>query len=281
VGPDGFHVPSHSRDSIRCPRRTRPRAGVLSPGTSAAIIGTSLRFPGFIERVVLFNSPLRSRRTRWRACGRGRRRKQATTSAGPRRWQPRGGLSTRRNAGDTSPRSTSRFWAHPGALRQVDFMTEPAPWRSCGFGAYEARRRKARSSQAPWPRRAPHADPPASDHVICGFGLMAAAVFPKHIGPFLLRDCGHFVQWEAAAVLAGAIGSYGKAEPGKKSVNSASDSCPLTCRAPCEPRTRLRESESSANAIRPARSSASGALTLTDGIFIAIRCPRVATSTRA
>jgi hypothetical protein len=22
-------------------------------------------------------------------------------------------------------------------------------------------------------------------------------VFPRHVGPFLLRDCGHFVPWEA------------------------------------------------------------------------------------
>ncbi len=26
-------------------------------------------------------------------------------------------------------------------------------------------------------------------------------VFDRAVGPFLLRDCGHFVQWEAAAVL--------------------------------------------------------------------------------
>ena len=27
---------------------------------------------------------------------------------------------------------------------------------------------------------------------------MAAQVFAQHTGPFLLRDCGHFVPWEAA-----------------------------------------------------------------------------------
>jgi pimeloyl-ACP methyl ester carboxylesterase len=48
-----------------------------------------------------------------------------------------------------------------------------------------------------------------SDHVLYpDFDRMAAVVFPNHVGPFLLRDCGHFVQWEAADVLAGAVGSF-------------------------------------------------------------------------
>ena len=37
-----------------------------------------------------------------------------------------------------------------------------------------------------------------SDHVIYpAFDRMAAEVFADHVGPFLLRDCGHFVPWEA------------------------------------------------------------------------------------
>jgi pimeloyl-ACP methyl ester carboxylesterase len=45
-----------------------------------------------------------------------------------------------------------------------------------------------------------------SDHVLYpDFDRMAAVVFPNHVGPFLLRDCGHFVQWEAAHALNSAI----------------------------------------------------------------------------
>ncbi len=33
------------------------------------------------------------------------------------------------------------------------------------------------------------------------FDRMAAAVFERHVGPFLLRDCGHFVPWEAPHAL--------------------------------------------------------------------------------
>ena len=41
-----------------------------------------------------------------------------------------------------------------------------------------------------------------SDHVIYPeFDRMAAVVFPDHVGPFLLRDCGHFVPWEAPGPL--------------------------------------------------------------------------------
>ena len=34
---------------------------------------------------------------------------------------------------------------------------------------------------------------------------MAAAAFPDHVGPFLLRDCGHFVPWEAPHALVSAV----------------------------------------------------------------------------
>jgi pimeloyl-ACP methyl ester carboxylesterase len=46
----------------------------------------------------------------------------------------------------------------------------------------------------------------ASDHVIYPeFDRMAAEVFPNHVGPFLVRDSGHFLQWEAADLLNNAL----------------------------------------------------------------------------
>ena len=45
-----------------------------------------------------------------------------------------------------------------------------------------------------------------SDHVLYpDFDKMAAVVFPDHVGPFLLRDCGHFVPWEAPHALVSAV----------------------------------------------------------------------------
>jgi hypothetical protein len=37
---------------------------------------------------------------------------------------------------------------------------------------------------------------------------MAAAVFAHHVGPFLLRDCGHFVPWEAPHALVSGTASF-------------------------------------------------------------------------
>ncbi len=37
---------------------------------------------------------------------------------------------------------------------------------------------------------------------------MAAVVFPDHVGPFLLRDCGHFVPWEAPHALASGVAAF-------------------------------------------------------------------------
>ena len=48
-----------------------------------------------------------------------------------------------------------------------------------------------------------------SDHVIYpDFDRMAAVVFAIHVGPFQLRDCGHFVQWEAAPQMVSAIRAF-------------------------------------------------------------------------
>ena len=49
----------------------------------------------------------------------------------------------------------------------------------------------------------------ASDHVLYpDYDKMAAVVFPNHVGPFLLRDCGHFVPWEAPGPLVSGLVSF-------------------------------------------------------------------------
>ena len=48
-----------------------------------------------------------------------------------------------------------------------------------------------------------------SDHVLYPeFDRMAAVVFPNHVGPFLLRDCGHFVPWEAPDALVSGVRAF-------------------------------------------------------------------------
>ena len=48
-----------------------------------------------------------------------------------------------------------------------------------------------------------------SDHVLYpDYDRMAALVFDRHVGPFLLRDCGHFVPWEAPQALVSGVVAY-------------------------------------------------------------------------
>jgi pimeloyl-ACP methyl ester carboxylesterase len=102
---------------------------------------------------------------------------------------------------------TSRFWAHDGAFDPGAAAFHAAPFASAehlraGFSAYEAVfDRDARSEASvlavnPDVRALILYGP--SDRVLpTTFDRDAAAAFPDHVGPFLLRDCGHFVPWEA------------------------------------------------------------------------------------
>ena len=46
------------------------------------------------------------------------------------------------------------------------------------------------------------------DVIYPDFDRMAATVFSHHTGPFLLRDCGHFVPLEAPTVLVSATRAF-------------------------------------------------------------------------
>lgn len=222
VGPDGFHdVASHSRDLYALVREELGHSSVIAVGGDLGgpvIQDLSLRYPGFVSRMVLFNSPLPFDKE-----------KMAGMNTRPAReasdYFVRQGTDADNLAGELATPEmrrryiatfyTSRFWAHPGSFtpEDVDFMTEP--WADgaklrASFGAYESTFKEAARSE-PTTMATPNPTPTMimfgpSDHVLYpDFDRMAAAVFPNHIGPFLLRDCGHFVQWEAAQQLNSAI----------------------------------------------------------------------------
>lgn len=227
VGPDGLHdVVSHSRDlyALVHDHLGHDRVVVAGGDLGGPVIqDLSLRFAGFVERIVLFNSPVPFDRERMA----GMRTRPAREASD---YFVRQGTDADALAAelDTAGRRcryiatfyTSRFWAHPGAFspEAVDFMTAPfgdgAKLRA-SFGGYEsAFSASARSEPAmveTVKRNPTHTlilfGP--SDHVLYpDFDRMAAAAFPDHVGPFLVRDCGHFLQWEAADVLNGAIGAF-------------------------------------------------------------------------
>ena len=221
VGADGFHdVPSHSRDLHALVRDLgHERVTVVGGDLGGPVIqDMSLRFPGFVEKMVLFNSPL----PYVKGAMDGMRTRPAREAGDyfQRQGREPDGLAGELRTGEERRRYiatfyTSRFWAHPGAFTPaaVDFMTEPfadgAKLRA-SFGAYESSLNEAARSE-PSVMTAPNPTPTMilfgpSDHVLYPeFDRMATVVFPNRVGPFLLRDCGHFVQWEAAHVLNGAI----------------------------------------------------------------------------
>ena len=222
VSPDGFHdVPSHSRDlyALMHDHLGHKTIAVAGGDLGGPVIqDMSLRFPGFIERMTLFNSPLPFDKEQM--AGMRTRPAREASDYFFRQGTDADALAAELDTPEERRRYiatfyTSRFWGHPGAFtpEEVEFMTEPfadgAKLRA-SFGAYESsfdeRARSELSAMA-----APNPTPTLilfgpSDHVIYPeFDRMAAVVFTNHIGPFLVRDAGHFLQWEAADVLNGAI----------------------------------------------------------------------------
>src|SRR5579871_257810 len=225
VGPDGFHdVPSHSRDLHALVTEHLGHSSIVAAGGDLGgpvIQDLSSRFPGLVQRLVLFNSPLPYVKDAMAGL-----RTRSSVEAGD--YFVRQGTDADALAAElASPQQrrayiatfyTSRFWGHPGAFSpaEVDFMTEPfadGTRLRASFGAYESvfaesARREPAMLAAPNPTPALLLFGPA-DHVIYpDFDRMAEIVFPNRVGPFQLRDCGHFVQWEAAGIFNGAVRSF-------------------------------------------------------------------------
>jgi pimeloyl-ACP methyl ester carboxylesterase len=238
VGPDGIHdVPTHSRDVHALVHDVigRERAVLVGGDLGGPVVqDAALRFPGFVERLVLFNSPLPYDKERM--AGLQSRAAREASDYFVRQGTDPDGLASELATPEQRRRYiatfyTSRFWAHPGAFLtaadlapagrfgggpSVDFHTEPfadgAKLRA-SFGAYESVFNDAARSEDAMLARNPDVEAlllyGPSDHVLYpDFDRMAAQVFPRHVGPFLLRDCGHFVPWEASTQLVSAVRSF-------------------------------------------------------------------------
>jgi len=109
----------------------------------------------------------------------------------------------------------SRFWAAPGAFgrEDVERMTEPfadANRFRASIANYEY---AGGPRQAPEPPRLLEPNPTPTlilygpeDHVIPrDFPQRMEAAFPNRAGPFVVEGAGHFLQWERADVLNGAL----------------------------------------------------------------------------
>lgn len=236
VGPDGFHdVAAHSRDLhalVTSPVSTgglgHDRVLLCGGDLGGPVIqDMALRFPDLAERMVLFNSPLPYDKEAM--AGMDTRPRPGSSDYFIRQGTDPDGLaaelaSPEQRRAYIATFYTSRFWAHPGSFTEgmfpggpaVDFHTEPfadAAKLRASFGAYESSFSEAARSEPALLARNPDIEAlllfGTSDHVLYpDFDRMAATVFPDHVGPFLLRDCGHFVSWEAPHALVSAVRTF-------------------------------------------------------------------------
>lgn len=223
LAPDGFYdLATHARDlhalvhDVLGHRRCAVVAGDLG---GAVLADLALRFAGFVERLCVFNTVTPFLPEQYAAAGIAALPPRATRLATDyfiRQATDADGLAAEL---DTPARRTHyiaefyghRFWTAPGHFEPDDvaFMAEP-------FADADKFRASIANYEYAVGNR-PVAEPPrffecvpvpalilygAADHVVpADFPARARVAFPEHIGPFVLPDAGHFLQWEAADVL--------------------------------------------------------------------------------
>ena len=210
-GPDGLHdTVASSRDLLALLSHLGHERAVLVGGDfgGAVVQDMAVRAPGRALRLVLTNCPLPILPAMSGL---------VTRSVGARDYFVRQGTDADGLIAELHTPAmrrryvatfyTSRFWAHPGAFddEAVAFHAEPfadATRLRASWGCYEAAYDRAARSGPALLRENPDVQAlllfGPSDHVISrDWDRMAALVFPNCVGPYLLRDVGHFVPWEA------------------------------------------------------------------------------------
>jgi pimeloyl-ACP methyl ester carboxylesterase len=219
---DRYDVAAHSGDVAALVRDLGHERVAVCGGDLGGVVAQdlSLRFPELVDRLCLFNTipplpeggpPPIPRSVRMAADYFIRQSKDAD------------GLAAELDTPEKRRRYVStfygsRFWAAPGAFssEDVDRMTEPFA------DADRFRASIANYEYAGGPRRAPELprllepNPTPTlilygpeDHVIPrDFPQRMEAAFPNRAGPFLVQGAGHFLQWERADVLNGALAMF-------------------------------------------------------------------------
>jgi pimeloyl-ACP methyl ester carboxylesterase len=223
LAPDGFYdLAAHARDlhalvsDVLGHQRCAVAGGDLGGGV---IQDLALRFEGFVERQVLFNSILPILGDAYEEAG-------VATAPGPemrmaadyfvRQGREADALAAELDTPQRRRRYVAefyghRFWASPGAFSKddVEFMTQPfedAERLRAGWGNYESALGTRPLSEAP---RFFEVSPVPTlalygpdDHVLWRhFPRMCEVAFSELVGPFIVQDAGHFLQWERAELL--------------------------------------------------------------------------------
>jgi pimeloyl-ACP methyl ester carboxylesterase len=220
---DGFYdLAAHARDmhalmhDVLGHERCAGAGGDLGGGV---VQDLALRFPGFVQRQVLFNSVLPLLAEAYEAAGIPTAPTRETRMAADyflRQGREADALAA--ELGDPQRRRRyvgefygHRFWATPGSFSrdEVDFMTAPfadAERLRAGWGNYESALGSRPLSETP--RFFEISDVPTlalygpEDHVIWRqFPAMCEVAFSVLVGPYVVPEAGHFLQWERAALL--------------------------------------------------------------------------------
>jgi pimeloyl-ACP methyl ester carboxylesterase len=222
LAPDGhYDLAAHAHDLKALLDRLGLDACACAGGDlgGGVIIDLGLRFPGLVVRQVIFNSilpllpdlPEIPRRTR------------AASDYFVRQGTDADALAAELDTPDKRRRYIatfygSRFWASPGTFtpEDVDWHTEPfadPDKLRAGFGNYES----AFGNRPPSGKPRFFEPSPIEtlvlygpdDHVIWpDFPERAQRCFPQRVGPFVVTGAGHFLQWEQAEVLNGAVRAF-------------------------------------------------------------------------
>ena len=216
---DRYDVAAHSADLAALMGELGHDTITVCGGDLGGVVAQdlSLRFGGLVERLCLFNtippllpglSPELPAEVRMAADYFARQAKDAD------------GLAAELDTPEKRRRYIasfygSRFWAAPGAFTRADveLLTEPfadAEHFRASIANYEY---VGGPRQAPELPRLLETNPtPAlilygpEDHVIPrDFPARMEAAFPNRAGPFVVPGAGHFLQWERAEVLNGAL----------------------------------------------------------------------------
>ena len=227
LAPDGFYdLAAHARDLHAL------MSDVLGHSSCAACGGDlgggviqdlGLRFEGFVTRQVLFNAVLPLLGAEYAAAGLPEKPSSVERMAADyflRQGREAEALAAELDTPEKRRRYVGemyghRLWAAPGAFTRedVDFMSEPfadAGKLRASWGNYESAVGVRPLSEPPRfferngvPTLALYGP---EDHVIWrDFPERCEVVFTELVGPFVVPRAGHFLQWERAELLNGAV----------------------------------------------------------------------------
>jgi len=220
---DGFYDPAANAKDLHalvCDHLGHARCAASGGDLGGvAIQDLGLRFEGFVERQLLFNTIPPVLPAEYEAAGIPPSVPLEVRQAADyfrRQAGDADGLAAELDTAEKRRRYIeqfygSRFWATAGAFDQnaVDFMTEPfadAQKLRAGFGNYESTKRETPRSDVP---RFFETNPVPTlvlygpdDHVITrDFPERCEVAFTELVGPLLVPRAGHFLQWERADLL--------------------------------------------------------------------------------